>query len=600
MSVQTKIDYEYKVSGATAAAAEMNKVGAGADNAANGMDKSKLASESAAEGLDSIITKAAIVAIAYKTMRVAIDFASQSISMAIDANEDMNKFMVVMGDNANVVNTRLETLADTTNRNVFELRALAGGVQDMLVPMGVARGEASGMSADFVQLAIDMSSFNNAPTADVLNAIQSALAGQSRPLRSFGVDTRVAALEQQALAMGIEGTWLQLDQATQAHVLYAKVVADTADAQGDAVRTADEAANVMVGFKSAIDEGKVAIGDEFLPVIEALVPLLRDELGKALPVLKEIAERIATDALRYGPILIQTFGKIIEVVGFAVEQFERLEDIMQKAGGPAVWLLSEGIEYLGDRNVETADTVNWLSDALATALAPFASFNDAVEVSLEYTGDLGEEISILSNYTKELTVAKRDEAMAHIEAARAILIERAALKGYTDDIKADLAKLDTYATIVKETFESVGAATTSVGGGGASGGGSRELSEQEQIIALKLEGIRLDQKMAEQSIARMDMESQLKDAMFAKNMEQRSMELEQVNAQMEPLIAAAQRSTDIIVNGLFGGFDSIKDGFKNMLEDLASEWLKSKVLGLLFGGAGKAATGGLGGFFFGG
>ena len=126
-TVNKVVDYEYRTSGAGQAAGQMQ----------------------------GLITKAALLAAAYKAASAATDFMRDSITAAVDANEDWNKFVVVMGENAEAVNAELETFADTTNRNVYELRALSAGIQDMLVPMGVARDEAAGLSTDFVKLATD-------------------------------------------------------------------------------------------------------------------------------------------------------------------------------------------------------------------------------------------------------------------------------------------------------------------------------------------------------------------------------------------------------------------------------------------------------------
>ena len=591
-NVQTKIDYEYKVSGAAQAANEMTKVGEGAGKAADGLGDAKTMSAETADGLGTLIVKFVSLAAAIAAARKVVALFTGTVSAAVDANEDMNKFLVVMGDNASMVNFELETLADNTNRNVFELRSLAGGLQDMLVPMGVARGEAAQMSTDFVQLATDMSSFNNVPVAETLAAIQSALAGQSRPLRRFGVDTRVAALEAQALSMGIDGSWQSMDQATQANVLYAKVVADTADAQGDAARTADEAANVLVGFEAAIEEGKVAIGDEFLPVIEALVPMLRDELGGALPILQEIAEKIATDALRYGPIFIKVLGTVIDVVEFTVEHLDKLEQAARLIGGPGVWLAAETIEYFGDKNLEAAEEVDWLSNSIEYILAPMNQYLDSLNVGIEYAADLGDQVNTLTNFTKDLTREQIAAAMATIELNRAEVQRSADLKGgVTPGIREHLHELDEYVLRLKDLASTLGSQPDS-----ASGAGAGRVQAQREVIELLNEETLLEESLAMKQLAALEAESQLKDAMFEKNMQRRQMEMEQVQAQMEPLISAAQRSTDIIVSGLFGGFDSIKNGFKNMLEDLATEWIKSKVFSLILGGGAKVATGGAGFF----
>ncbi len=592
-SVQTKIDYEYKVSGATQAANEMGKVGDGANKAAGGLDKTTLASQQASDGLGGLILKFVSLAAAIAAARQVVNLFTSSVSLAVDANEDMNKFMVVMGDNAGMVNSRLETLADTTNRNVYELRALSSGLQDMLVPMGVERELASELSTDFTRLAIDLSSFNNVPVGEVMNALKSGMAGLSRPMRNFGVDLRMATVNQELLNMNIAGGYEAATTAERAQAIYNLTLSQSADAQGDAARTADEAANVIVGFKAAIEEAQVEIGNEFLPVIETLIPLIRDGLGDALPIVQHIAERIAEDLQRYGPLFIEIFGLMVKQTAFLVEHLEILEKTARGAAGPAVWLLAEGVEYLGDRNIEAAEEVKWLSTSLETALTPMRQYIESLSTEIEYTENLGGQVEILTNFTKDLTREQITAAMATVELNRVELMRSASLKdGITPGIQAQITALDEYVIRLKTLAGTLSSSTGAATGGGGAG---RSAGREESISLLNEEAL-LEERHYEKTIAMLEMEMQLKDTMFAKGMERRQMELEQVNAQMEPLISAAQRSTDIMVSSLTGGFDSIKDGFKNMLQDLAKEWAKSQIMKLLFSGGAKAATGGAGFF----
>ena len=58
---------------------------------------------------------------------------------------------------------------------------------NMLVPMGIGRKKAAEMSKQLVELAADMASFNNASPEETLDALRSGLAGETEPLRKFGV-----------------------------------------------------------------------------------------------------------------------------------------------------------------------------------------------------------------------------------------------------------------------------------------------------------------------------------------------------------------------------------------------------------------------------
>ena len=54
------------------------------------------------------------------------------------------------------------------------------GIQDLLVPLGLAPTEAERMTASVVRLAGDLGSFNNVPVAEALADIRSGLVGSER------------------------------------------------------------------------------------------------------------------------------------------------------------------------------------------------------------------------------------------------------------------------------------------------------------------------------------------------------------------------------------------------------------------------------------
>ena len=69
--------------------------------------------------------------------------------------------------------------------------------------MGIARKDAAAMSKQMVTLGADMASFNNASPEETLDAIRAGLAGETEPLRRFGVFLNEARIAQQALSMGL-------------------------------------------------------------------------------------------------------------------------------------------------------------------------------------------------------------------------------------------------------------------------------------------------------------------------------------------------------------------------------------------------------------
>src|SRR5262245_13680739 len=111
----------------------------------------------------------------------------KSIDAASNLSEQINKANVVFGKNGQEVARWSSGLAASFGLSQRAALEAAGTYGNMLAPMGFSRKEAAKMSKQFVELAADMASFNNASPAETLDALRAGLAGETEPLRRFGV-----------------------------------------------------------------------------------------------------------------------------------------------------------------------------------------------------------------------------------------------------------------------------------------------------------------------------------------------------------------------------------------------------------------------------
>lgn len=249
--------------------------------------------------------------------------AKHAINDASNLNEQMNKTLVVFGKSGKGVQVWSKEL--TRDFGISSRAALeaAGTFGNMLVPMGLARPLAARMSKQMVQLAGDMSSFNNASPEETLEAIRSGLAGETEPLRKFGVFLSQDAIKAEALSEGIvkasvsladvhvrqaavatsrnalseatdkygksslEATTAQahfeyaeqklhevlagkvpvLTAAQKATATYGLITKDTKDAQGDFARTSGGLANQQRILKAEMENLSAELGAHLLPVV---------------------------------------------------------------------------------------------------------------------------------------------------------------------------------------------------------------------------------------------------------------------------------------------------------------------------------------------
>jgi len=201
-------------------------------------------------------------------------YVGKAVSAATDLNEEINKTGVVFRDASPQLVKWSKGAATSMGMAQQEALAAMGTFGNMLVPMGIARGDAATMSKTMVQLASDMASFNNASPADTLDAVRAGLAGESEPLRKYGVFLNDARLKQQAMSMGLYSGKGNLDANAKALATYQLILKDTKDAQGDFQRTSGGLANKQRILKAQFTDQAAAIGSQLLPVALTLATAL--------------------------------------------------------------------------------------------------------------------------------------------------------------------------------------------------------------------------------------------------------------------------------------------------------------------------------------
>jgi hypothetical protein len=207
----------------------------------------------------------------------------------------------------------------------------------MLVPMGFAREKAADMSVTMVQLASDMASFNNASPEETLDALRAGLAGESEPLRRFGVFLSDVTVKQEALNLGLYTGKGNLDAAGKAAATYSLILKQTKDAQGDFARTGDGLANQQRKLSALIRDTNASVGEALLPTVTKMTAALTGWLGKT-----ENQQRIQDAANK----TMRVAGDIVEAVWPKVQMVAKAADqVAQAVGGwdKALMLITGGV-----------------------------------------------------------------------------------------------------------------------------------------------------------------------------------------------------------------------------------------------------------------
>ena len=226
---------------------------------------------------------------------------SKIIALTSNADEMESKFNVVFGSFATQVKDNLIEFGDAVGRSTTELQTMAASVQDTFVPMGLTREEASKLSVELTKLAVDVGSFNDISDPEVMKAFQSALVGNHETVRRFGVVIDEAKIQQELFAMGIKENVRNVSAATKIQARYNIIVKGTADANGDAQRTANSFANQNKRLRAELSELAIGIGKKLLGPLSSFLRVMANIVVKAKEFLIEMnlinaiesAERIA-------------------------------------------------------------------------------------------------------------------------------------------------------------------------------------------------------------------------------------------------------------------------------------------------------------------
>lgn len=257
-------------------------------------DASKYAHRSSAGLLKRLTSLGA----AYLSLRAVWRFGMDAFQASNDYVEAINLANVAMGKGAKGGMEYAQKVEDLIGINMSDWITQMGTFNQMIAGFGIAQKDAAHMSQQLTQLGYDIqSAFNAKDIGQVMDRLQSGLAGQIKGMREYGVELSVAAMREFALERGITKTWTSMSMAEKTALRYAKIMADTSNIQKDLSRTLVTPANSLrmlnaqwqvatryIGqFISVIATRVIPIVQTAVSVIAALAKTLASAWGYALP-----------------------------------------------------------------------------------------------------------------------------------------------------------------------------------------------------------------------------------------------------------------------------------------------------------------------------
>ena len=227
--------------------------------------------------------KALNVAAVAVVFRKISNFIAQAITESNKYQEDLNLFTVALGQYAAEAQNYAEKVSEVLGIDPAQWLRNQGVFNTLLTGFGDTAERAQLMSRNLTQLGYDLSSFFNISIEDAMQKLQSGISGELEPLRRLGYDLSQARLEQTALNLGIKESVANMTQAEKAELRYYAVMTQVTTAQGDMARTLQAPANQFRILQAQLTQASRAIGNIFIPALNAILPY-------AIAVVKAIRE----------------------------------------------------------------------------------------------------------------------------------------------------------------------------------------------------------------------------------------------------------------------------------------------------------------------
>jgi len=282
-------------------------------------------------------------------------FFSGAIEEASGLNESINALNVSYGGASEGVQALGKSAAQNLGLSNLEFNNLAVRFSSFSKTIAGDGGDVTKTLADLTGRASDFASVMNIDVNEAAQLFQSGLAGESEPLRKYGIDMSAASVQAYAYANGIGATGTALTEAQKIQARSGLLMEQTSKTQGDFANTSDQLANKQRIVAARFADVKARIGTALLPAMSALVGFVGDRLlpafdsvgsfitGTVVPAIKGFVAEFQNGEGAAGPFrdILETIGDVLSnvgsfITGTVVPAFQQFAGFVQANVIPAI------------------------------------------------------------------------------------------------------------------------------------------------------------------------------------------------------------------------------------------------------------------------
>lgn len=293
---------------------------------------------------------------------------------ASNLEESINAVNVTFGDASAGILDLSKDAAKAVGMSEVAFNGLAVQFSSFAETVAGDGGDVVQVMADITGRAADFASVMNLDVAEASRVFQSGLAGETEPLKKFGIDLSAAAVEAYAAANGIGEVGRQLTESEKVQARYGALMEQTSKTQGDFANTAEGAANQQRVLKAELENLSASIGAGVLPVMTSVITVIGD-LVSSFDSLPDPVKKSIGGIATFGTIALGAAGAISFVSGQVIkarDSFSKLGASAVKAG-PLVAVAAVAVVGFGLQARKTAKD----NEALAASIAEVSRVSDA-------------------------------------------------------------------------------------------------------------------------------------------------------------------------------------------------------------------------------
>ena len=229
-------------------------------------------------------------------------FYNNFLTKSIDTSEELNLFNVVFDNiqkNGETTFSELgkhatdfqKKLNEAFGTNMKETMRFQGLFQSMGESAGLSEDVANLMSENMTKLSYDLASLYNTTETKAAESLRAGVyAGQTKPLRNYGIDVTQTSFKPIMEELGLEKSVNELSQAEKEILRYIATLNQAKNAMGDFANTIESPANQLKVLKQQFYEMQAAIGNLFVGAFARILPYV----NAIIMVIKEVAKAIAS------------------------------------------------------------------------------------------------------------------------------------------------------------------------------------------------------------------------------------------------------------------------------------------------------------------